>query len=426
VFLFEEFVPLEYRQQLSAGVQNKTTLASFSPGKTKPLKQAATLNGRPYVVGHVSRSLNSREAEFEGLLRGDNSSTKVISLGRDGPVRRDITHPGSGPPGSSQSPSSRYTRPDISSPLFVAPREGTTPRPSTPVIQTCIQGTGSGNKQRFRLPTGLLRSLHPRTSDLTPSQAEDVEFETRLASYCDDEFNSVNTNSRKMTKEERRRLKDDAWVDVLVASHSRRAGNQDAEHRRPGGPRPRNASRHDPEVAQVLAGIRGPSPPFDGESVDIEPMNVPHRSRMDSTGTALDEIYAPTIPGSVDLAEPEEVQVPAPQRPQRRVGYFGLHPERRHVQVGGDKGDMLDEFAQAAGGIETPLRQSDTTESVYSSGPTPPASPKQALTRPKTERLHPNLAVGSLPLCRPQRRAHRHRNILGVTCNDSRRCATDC
>jgi len=143
-------------------------------------------------------------------------------------------------------------------------------------------------------------------------------------------------------------------------------------------------------VAQVLAGIRGPSPPFDGESVDIEPMNVPHRSRMDSAGTALDEICAPTIPGSVDLAEPEEVPIPVPQRPQRRMGYFDLHPEWRHVQVGRNGGEMLDEFAQAAIGAETPPRHSDTTESLYSSGPTPPASPKQALTRLTTERPHPN------------------------------------
>jgi len=257
-------VPLEYRQQLSAGVQNKRTLGSFfSPGKTNQWKQAATLNGRPYVVGHVPRSLNSREAEFEGL-RGNNSSTEVISLGRDGPVRRDITHPGGEPPGSSQSPSSGHARPDISPPLFIAPREETTPRPSTPVIQTDtqagIQGTATGNKRRFRLPTGLPRGPHPRTSGLTPSQAEDVEFETRLASYSDDELNSINANSRKGTKEERRRSKDDVWVDILVASHSRRAGNQDAEIRRPGGPRPRNASRQDPggasqQVAQAFVAL---------------------------------------------------------------------------------------------------------------------------------------------------------------------------
>ena len=107
-------------------------------------------------------------------------------------------------------------------------------------------------------------------------------------------------------------------------------------------------------MAQVLAGIRGPSPPFDGQSVDIEPMNVLHRSRMNSTRTALHEIYAPTIPGSVDLAEPEEVQVLEPQHPHRRMGCFDLYPERRHVQVGRDGGEMLDEFAHAAGGIETP------------------------------------------------------------------------
>ena len=95
-------------------------------------------------------------------------------------------------------------------------------------------------------------------------------------------------------------------------------------------------------MAQVLAGIRGPSPPFDGDSADIGPMNVPHRSTMDSTRATLDEIYAPTIPGtgSVDLAEPEDVQ-DQPQRPQRRMDYLDLHPERQRIQVGGDGGDTL-------------------------------------------------------------------------------------
>ena len=139
VFLFEESAPLDYCQQLSAGVQNKRTLASFfSLGKTKQRKQATTLNGCPYIVGHVPRSLNSCEAESEGLLHGNNSLTKVISFSRDGPVERDITHPESGLGGSSPSSSWRRTRPDISSPLSVAPREETTPCPSTPVIQTGI------------------------------------------------------------------------------------------------------------------------------------------------------------------------------------------------------------------------------------------------------------------------------------------------
>ena len=386
-------MPLEYRQQLSAGVQNKRTLASFfSPSKSKQWKQAATLNGRPYVVGHVPRGLNHREAEFEGLLQGNNSSTKVISLGRDGPVKRDVTHSeGFGSP----SPLSRRARPEaISSPLFVGSREDTTPRPSTPVVPPAPATT---SKRRFRLPL----TPNTRTSGLTPSQAEDIDFETRLASYSDDELNSVNTNSRKMSKEERRRSKDDAWVDILVASHSRRAGNQDAELRRPGGPRPRNANRQDPElasleVAQVLAGVRGPSPHFDGESVDIEPMNVPHRSKIDSLGTPMEELYAPTIPGSMDLTEPEpeEVQEAEPPRPQRRMGYFDIHPERRRMRSGGDgEEDIFDQFARAADESDDPPRRSDVTESVYSSGATPPASPHPA----NAEYLQPEPGPVSFP-----------------------------
>ena len=107
-------------------------------------------------------------------------------------------------------------------------------------------------------------------------------------------------------------------------------------------------------MAQVLAGIHDPSPPFDGKSVNMEPMNVLHHLRMDSAGTALDEIYMPMIPGSVDLTELEEVQVLEPQHSHRQMGYFDLHPEWQHMKVGRDRGDMLDEFAQVARGIETP------------------------------------------------------------------------
>ena len=154
-----------------------------------------------------------------------------------------------------------------------------TPRPSTPLIQTGnptgIQGAVSVNKWRFWLPTVLPWNPNPCKSSLTPSQAEDVAFETHVASYSGGELDSMNTNSRKMTEEDQRRLKDDVWVDMLAASRSRGAGNQDAELRRPRGPQLRSASRHGPEAAsqeapQVLARIRGPSPPFDRESVDVE------------------------------------------------------------------------------------------------------------------------------------------------------------
>ncbi|KAH9059688.1 hypothetical protein EDB87DRAFT_1675041 [Lactarius vividus] len=380
VFLFEEFVPLEYRQQLSAG--------------TKQWKQATTLNGRPYVVGHVPRGLNSREVEFEGLLRGNNSSTKIISLGRDGPVKRDVTHSDVArsqastvpPPSALLTPVANRTPPrpeDISSPLFVAHREAAAPRP-----------TGSATKRRFRLPSTL--TPNSRTSGLTPSVAEDIDFETRLASYSDDELNSLNTNMRKLSKHERRRSKDDAWVDILVASHERRATTQDADIRRPGGPRPRNfVVRPDPEVAsqevaQALAGVRGPSPPFEGDSeADIEPMKVPHRSKMNNHGaTPLDDSYEPTIPESEGQTEAEEIEEPEEeivlqpsqtQQQSRRLGYFDLHPERRPTHHQNQDEDVLHELHIRApvDNVVEPPRRSDVTESVYSSsGSTPPASPK--------------------------------------------------
>jgi len=132
----------------------------------------------------------------------------------------------------------------------------------------------------------------PGRSGLTPSQAEDIDFETRLASYSNDELKDISTNSLKVTKGGRSRSKDDVWVDILVASHSWRcAGNLDAALRRPaGGPRSPNGSRHGSEMAsleitQVLASVRGPSHLLDVESVDVEPMNVPRRSKIDSLGS---------------------------------------------------------------------------------------------------------------------------------------------
>jgi hypothetical protein len=147
VFLFEEFVPIEYCQQLSTGVQNKRMLASFvSPGKSKQWKQASTLNGHPYVSEHIPRGLNSQEEEFKGLLQlqGNNSSTKR-SLGHDGPIKREVTHSEGAHFGSSLSPTLKHTRPDL---LFAGLQESTV-HPSTPLAQA---GTP---KQRFHLLTGL-------------------------------------------------------------------------------------------------------------------------------------------------------------------------------------------------------------------------------------------------------------------------------
>jgi len=137
-------------------------------------------------------------------------------------------------------------------------------------------------------------------------------------------------------------------------------------------------------------------------------MNVPHHSKLDGQGYPLEEIYAPSIPSMLDLAEPKGVPVVVepPPRPQPRVGYFDVHPERRRMRVGVD--DDLDQFAHAAGQgqmeMEDIPRRSDitATESVYSSGPSPPASPQLTVTKLSTEpQGHAELGLPKLPLSSP-------------------------
>jgi len=121
-------------------------------------------------------------------------------------------------------------------------------------------------------------------------------------------------------------------------------------------------------------------------------------SKIDGSGSHLDEIYAPTIPSILDSAELEEVQEGDPQHAQRRVGYFDIHPERRRMHLTGDE-DILDQSAQAASDMEPLPRRSDTTiDSVYSSGPTPPASPTRALTKPTMEHLQVDAAAATVSL----------------------------
>lgn len=96
---------------------------------------------------------------------------------------------------------------------------GATLCPSTPTRYPVM-------KRRFRLPSML--TANSRTSGLTPSVAEDIDFETQLASYSDDDLNNLNITNmrRKQSKHERRRSKDDAFVHILVAGHSRRTSTR--------------------------------------------------------------------------------------------------------------------------------------------------------------------------------------------------------
>ncbi|KAL1942286.1 hypothetical protein VTO73DRAFT_6350 [Trametes versicolor] len=345
--LFEEFVPAEYRQQLASSGANRRRLPSlFSAStKSKQWKPAPTLNGRPYVVGHVPHSPNYREVEFEGLLRSNGS--KVLSLNR--------SQEGSRPPPVLTSasviatPGHELGNPlaKALSPQFLNTMRSDSPIPS-PRLPSSPQDDGGSplvkKSSRFRLPTGLPSSpAAPRRAGLLPTEYDPVEFDTRLASFDDEELGKKKHN--------RRRSKDDAWVDILVANSSRRMASQDAEMRnalKGGRSDPELASQ---EVSEVLAAVRGHF--SDDEDDGMEPVAGP--SGEGDTSTLQDSVLEHT-PASADHHGDDESDSQTQTTPRRRVGYFDLHPDRRPPTVADDPRDRF----------ERPSYESDTsTENPY-------------------------------------------------------------
>ena len=349
LMLFEEFVPLEYRQQLAGTTTSRRRLPSlFSPSsKSKQWKPAATLNGRPYVVGHVPRSPSYREVEFEGLLRGNASATKVISLSKrtSQPPRTSLSPPdviperaGTPIPGAFPAPVSPPARHDSLLPLSPV-KSTTSPDSDVP----------SPNKRlsRFRLPGGIpVPSPGGRIkSGMAPSEYSTLDFEMRLTGYSDDDENSGSGGG--MSKHKRGESRDDAWVDILVANHSRRVEGQDVESKKPSDRiRALKGGRSDPElasmeVAQALAGVRARSPPSD-EDIG-EPVTLAYR---DSPYETYDEPVEPEIERDHEQDEQDpdvDSIMTAPAR--KRLGYFDLHPERRPRKS--DEEDPRDRLAEA-------------------------------------------------------------------------------
>ncbi|KAH9896000.1 hypothetical protein C8Q73DRAFT_789784 [Cubamyces lactineus] len=335
LILFEEFVPAEYRQQLANAGVHRRRLPSFFTGttKSKQWKPAPTLNGRPYVVGHVPHSPSYREVEFEGLLRSNGSSTKVISLNRSQEGERPpqpltspsvIATPGHevavNPLAKVNSSASTTTPTKPSGAQFLSPLRTDSPTPKSPKVPASPrEDSGSPlfrRTPRFRIPTGLPTSpAPPRKAGLLPTEYDPVEFDTRIASFDDDEF------ARK--KHNRRRSKDDAWVDILVANSSRRMAGQDAEMRnalKGGRSDPELASQ---EVSEVLAAVRGHF--SDEEDEGMEPVAGP--SAEADTSTLQDSVLEHPPESSDQHGDDEDEELHT--TPKRRLGYFDLHPERR-------------------------------------------------------------------------------------------------
>ncbi|KAH7920327.1 hypothetical protein BV22DRAFT_1021416 [Leucogyrophana mollusca] len=361
LILFEEFVPLEYRQQLAKESGSKRRLPFlFSPsGKSKQWKPAPTLNGRPYVVGHVPKSPSYREVEFEGLLRTNGSSTKILSLSKPAPPL---------PPGATLSPPTATTerphtpRPPISNPLYVPPTKPQTHTLERTQSDTPLTPGSTTKKSRFRIPVPSPGGA--RRSGIVPAEYSTVDFETRMASYSDDEYSSGGNGGSTLTpaeKQERRMSRDDAWVDILVATHGRRMGAQEAERRGGRGGRvdPELASQ---EVAQVLAGVRARSPLSDEED--------------DRTAERAPDPVVAHVPEPVEPEQDNDPDIDSVMSypTTKRLGYFDLHPERR---PGGAR-PQPQEIPQSVADTD---EEDIPDEAVYGSPERPPSLPPKSLRR---------------------------------------------
>jgi hypothetical protein len=229
LLLFEEFVPREYREQLTVPKKKRlfarpTIFGSESSSK-KQWKPAPTLNGRPYVIGSTPQPASSdRAADFENMLRDSASTTKVLSLSRGVSSRE---HP-------------------IPTPLLTGSQLPQGDVPPVPPLPRSISSPSKPSRPKFRLTTS-------KRAQTMPAEYEDMDFELRETS--DSELSGASTprngttNGNGRLKHDGRQSKDDAWIDILVGdSAKRRLGGQDAEMKSRSG-KLRN-SRSDPELAQ--------------------------------------------------------------------------------------------------------------------------------------------------------------------------------
>lgn len=234
-FLFEEFVPREYRDELlnppkkggKGGVGLFTT-----PKKDKKWKPATTLNGKPYN-GRPRSPDGKREADFDAMLKSTATKTKVLGADR-----------------SQTMPDIRRAGIPASNSFSVTSRPGGT-------FTTSSFGEGAGRGRQLSFPTtpdetGIRRDISPavppkdktssplarfkigtskgKQSKIASQYDPDLDFETKTASDSSGGEHSPSAGPGAMLVaggHGRRHSKDDAWVDILVNSN-RRMPDQEA------------------------------------------------------------------------------------------------------------------------------------------------------------------------------------------------------
>lgn len=297
--MFEEFVPREYRDQLTNPKKKRNALG-FAV-KQKQWKPAPTLNGKPYQTGMPPSSPAFRDSQFDAMLNDTKGVTRKISAGED----------------TNESWNSNPVTPAISAPLYTAPLPAqmealsvtpTTPkRPSPSPRGAGSAGRSGGLSSRFKLGG-------PKRGTMGSEYDANLDFETRTASDGSEGSPDRMHPERSFgltpsKKHSRRQSKDDAWVDILVADQGRRLREQDATFRGGkglGGTMPfptgssstvrRNRSNSDPDMhksqnrmtygddEEDFTTTTAPipvSPPAGYHSSDEEVMPIPRESSPD-------------------------------------------------------------------------------------------------------------------------------------------------
>ncbi|KAK0486794.1 hypothetical protein EDD18DRAFT_1466838 [Armillaria luteobubalina] len=381
LLLFEEFVPLEYRQQItssSSGSNRRRLPSLFSATSASPRiktksKKDKTERSKPRAL---SPKASFKEVEFEGLLRGDgNRKTKVITLGsKETPTQSRII----GSPTEVESP------PPM---LQSLSHQSSSRSDDSTLTASTAGGTPASTRRRFRLggsasPTngGSVMGRKSLVGGVPPAEYSSVDFETRLASLDGEDVYEDYPPVDGALKN--REIADDAWVDILVGTQERRMADQEYGVRGKG--RGEDVDLVSLEVQKALKGVRKMSqspesqrternPVRDEEEESIEVERVPSRLAMndfvddlqqpqyyddsldydgDGPSAAEQSIQALRYdqheseeeddePVSVPLAEEEHQEhqdepIVRPSIPPKRPGYFDLHPERRPAQLNGD------------------------------------------------------------------------------------------
>ncbi|KAG8686107.1 hypothetical protein FRC08_012743, partial [Ceratobasidium sp. 394] len=173
-FVFEEFVPREYRDQLTNPKKKRNALG-FSV-KPKQWRPATTLNGKPYTSGMPPRSPGYGTADFDTMLKNTKGVTRRISAGDD--TTESWNPVPFGTNGAGVAASTPTSVPPIQT-LSLTPTPTTPKRPTASPRGAAGSATRSGLSSRFRIGSAKRGTVG---SEYDPN----LDFETRTASEGSD------------------------------------------------------------------------------------------------------------------------------------------------------------------------------------------------------------------------------------------------